>query len=141
MYALLTAAISKDCVEALQSPLPSTRANAAAMMLITDSVPEEWAVACTLQPSAFDALTALLRKFQGGYEKSINREWARQLEKEVMTREETLESLVTKKTVLYENLLANSHSLDPEDLSNAIVDCLPPEMHECKPPLYGALYE
>ena len=41
MYALLTAAISKDCVEALQSPLPSTRANAAAMMLITDSVPEE----------------------------------------------------------------------------------------------------
>ncbi len=43
--------------------------------------------------------------------------------------------------MLYESLLANSHPLEPEDLSNAIVDCLPQEMHSCIPPLYGALYD
>ncbi len=43
--------------------------------------------------------------------------------------------------MLYENLLATSHFLEPEDLSNAIVDFLPPEMPSCKPWLYGALYD
>ncbi len=70
--------------------MPCPGANAAAMMQLTDSVPEEWGVACTLQPSAYDALMLLVSKFQGGFDKTINREWLRRLKEEVMTREETL---------------------------------------------------
>ena len=39
MYELIHAAISKECVEAFQKPLPCTRANAAAIMLLTSSTP------------------------------------------------------------------------------------------------------
>ena len=56
LYDLVNAAVAKECVEAFQSPMPCTRANAAAMILITSSVPEDWGTTVALQPTAFHAL-------------------------------------------------------------------------------------
>jgi hypothetical protein len=41
MTDMVVAAINKDCTEAIQKPLPNTRANAAALQLITSSIPED----------------------------------------------------------------------------------------------------
>eukprot|EP00884_Botryococcus_braunii_P007680 jgi/Botrbrau1/16913/Bobra.0374s0003.1 len=137
LYDLTTAAIHKECTEAFQKPLPFTRANAAAMMLITGSVPVEWSPMLTMKPSAFDALLYIANKFTGGHNKSVNRQWLHTLKTEHMTREETFETFVMKKFILFQNLLDNSHSIDPEDVTNAIVDCLPTELAQFKGALYG----
>jgi hypothetical protein len=42
MNGLVVAAIKKECTEAIQKPTPNTRANAAALQLITTSIPEDW---------------------------------------------------------------------------------------------------
>jgi hypothetical protein len=48
-----------------------------------------------------------------------------------MTREETFETFVMK-FILFQDLLDNAHSIDPEDVANAIVDCLPTELAQFK---------
>ena len=65
MY-LINAGITKECVECFQSPMPGTRADAAGLMLISTSTPEDWGPALVSMPSAFDALQWVLAKFQGG---------------------------------------------------------------------------
>eukprot|EP00884_Botryococcus_braunii_P005314 jgi/Botrbrau1/14784/Bobra.0284s0016.1 len=107
------------------------------MMLITGSVPVEWSPMLTMKPSAFDALLYIANKFTGGHNKSVNRQWLHTLKTEHMTREETFETFVMKKFILFQNLLDNSHSIDPEDVTNAIVDCLPTELAQFKGALYG----
>jgi hypothetical protein len=108
LYDLTTAAIHKECTEAFQKSMPYTKANAAAMMLITHSVPVEWGPMLTMQPSAFDALLYIARKYTGGHNKSVNRQWLHTLKTERMTNEETFETFVMKKFILYQNLLNNS---------------------------------
>jgi hypothetical protein len=103
--------INKECTEALQKPTPNTRANAAALLLITTSVPEDWEPEGSAKHVAFDTLTWVCNRFQGGHDRSINKGWLNQLHNDKMTREETFEQYVTKKYSLYENLIGNNHSL------------------------------
>jgi hypothetical protein len=53
-----------------------------------------------------------------------------------MTRKETFEQYVTKKYALYDNLRGNNHSLEHEDLTNSVIDCLPLEFESSKTALY-----
>jgi hypothetical protein len=140
MYELIHAAISKECVEAFQKPLPCTRANAAAIMLLTSSTPVEWGPIITTKPSAYAALVWISDKFQGGKDKTINKQWERQLKTEGMRRDENLEQYVTRKQVNFNNLVSNNHSIEYDDLVTAIVDGLPPEMQEGRTGLYTACY-
>ena len=74
---VINAGIMKECQEAFQKPMPGTKANAAALSLLTSSTPEDWGSAIVSQPSAYDALIWITTKFQGGYNREINKEWLR----------------------------------------------------------------
>jgi hypothetical protein len=67
MTEVVVAAINKDCTEAIQKPLPNTRANAAALQLITSSIPADWEPEGTAKHVAFEALTWVCNRFQGGH--------------------------------------------------------------------------
>jgi hypothetical protein len=136
MNELVVAAINKECTEAIQKSTPNTRANAAALQFINTSIPEDWEPEGTAKHVAFDALTWICNRFQGGHDRSINKGWLNQLQNDKMTREETFEQYVTKKYSLYENLKGNSHSLEHEDLTNSVIDCLPLEFESSKTALY-----
>ena len=137
-YDLVTSCVVKECIEAIQKPLPKTRANAAALMLILSSTPKQWGGAIALQPSAFEALAWITKKFQGGFERGINKVWLRRLEGEGMTREETFDLYVQRKYELFQNLVNNHAQIDEEDLIKAIVNNLPAELESCRNSLYGA---
>jgi hypothetical protein len=136
-YSLITCAVAKECIEALQKPMPFTRADAAATILLSDSTPKEFIASITRAPSAYDAFNWIVRKFQGGYDRSINKEWLRRLTEEGMTREENFEQYILRKSNLFNNLLANGHSLHPDDLANAIIDGLPAEFSAGRTSLYA----
>jgi hypothetical protein len=57
MTDMVVATINKDCAEAIQRPLPNTRANAAALQLITSSIPEDWEPEGDAKHIAFETLT------------------------------------------------------------------------------------
>jgi hypothetical protein len=108
MNEVVVAASNKDCTGAIQKPTPNTRANAAALQLITTSIPEDWEHEGTAKHVALDALTWVCNRFQGGHDRSINKGWLRQLQEDRMTSEETFEQYVTKKYALYDNLRRKS---------------------------------
>jgi hypothetical protein len=97
MTEMVVAAINKDCAEAIQKPLPNTRANAAALQPITSSIPEDWEPEGSAKHVAFDALKWVCNSFQGGHDRTINKGWFRQLQEDRMSREENFEQSVTKK--------------------------------------------
>lgn len=61
----------------------------------------------------------------------------RRLAEEGITREETLEHNLVRKTTLYQTLLDNQHPLHPDDLTKYIIDGLPPEFGPGKTSLYA----
>jgi hypothetical protein len=134
MTEMVVAAINKDCTEAIQKPLPNTRANAAALQLITSSIPADWEPEGSAKHVAFDALTWVCNRFQGGHDRTINKGWYRQLQEDRMERDENFEQFVTKKYSLYDNLRGNRHPVEHEDLTNAVIDCLPLEFESSKHP-------
>jgi len=134
---VINAAIMKECQEAFQNPLPGTRANAAALYLLTSSTPEDWGPAIVSQPSAYHALVWITTKFQGGHNMEINEEWLRQLQTVRMTRDETLDEYVQAKWTLYENLVGNCAPVNRKVLNKAIVDCLPLELAAGSSGLYA----
>lgn len=129
--------MAKECVQALQKPMPFTPADVAATIPLTSSTPKEFATSITRSPFACDAFHWVLRKFQGGYDRSINTDWLRRLREEGMTREQNLEQYILRKSTLFNNLLANAHSLHPDDLANSIIDGLPPEFSPGRISLYA----
>lgn len=136
-YSLNTCAVAKECIEALQKPMPYTRAGAAATILLSDSTPKEFIASITRAPSSFDAFNWIVRKCQGGYDRSINTEWLRRLGEQGMTKDENFEQYILRKATLYNNLLANAHSLHPDALANAIIDGLPAEFSAGQTSLYA----
>jgi hypothetical protein len=136
MTEMVVAAINKDCAEAIQKPLPNTRLNATALQLITSSIPKDWEPEGSAKHVAFEALTWVCNRFQGGHDRTINKGWFRQLQEDRMTRVETFEQYVTKKYTLYDNLKGNHHSVEHEDLTNAVIDSLPLEFESSKTSLY-----
>jgi hypothetical protein len=136
MTEIVVATINKDCAEAIQRPLPNTRANAAALQLITSSIPEDWEPEGDAKHIAFETLTWVCNNFQGGHDRTINKGWFKQLQEDRMTREENFDQYVTKKYSLYDNLRGNHHSVEHEDLTNAVIDCLPLEFETSKLSLY-----
>lgn len=136
MYDLVNCGIAKQCIEAFQKPIPSTKANSAALHLILSSIPKELTYQVA-RMTAYDALIWISSKYQGGTDKSINNEWFRRLSEEGMTREETLEQYVFRKHTLYENLIDNKHPLSPDDLTKFIIDGLPPEFGPGRTSLYA----
>ncbi len=57
LYDLINCGISKNCVEAFKDPIPGTKANSAAINLLTSSTPGEFHWEITACPSACDALS------------------------------------------------------------------------------------
>jgi len=137
LYDTINCGITKNCVEAFKKPMPGTKANAAAISLLTSGTPGEFHAEITACSSACEALTWVCSKFQGGYNRSINNEWLRRFTQEGMTREETLEQYVQRKVNLFRSLQANHHPLCLEDLPKYIIDGLPAEFNHGKPSLYA----
>lgn len=137
LYDFINCAITKECIEALQKPLPRTRANSAAIHLLISSTPSEFSWYLASCGSAYAALQWIISKYEGGHDRSINSEWFRRLAEEGMTREETLDQYVLRKTTLYHNLLANHHPLHPDDLTKYVIDGLPAEFGPGKASLYA----
>lgn len=54
-----------------------------------------------------------------------------------MTREENFEQYILRKATMFNNLLANAHSLHPDDLANSIIDGLPAEFAVGRTSLYA----
>ena len=134
---VISAAIQKDCSEAFQGPLPGTRANAAALSLLTESTPADWGPDLVTFPSAYEALVWITQKFQGGHNREVNREWLRQLQTVKMDREQTLEQYLSAKWTLYSNLVGNNSTIDERDLHKAVVDCLAVELATGSSGLYS----
>ncbi len=122
---------------AFKKPMPGTKANAAAIGLLTAGTPEAFHSDITACGSACEALEWLCNRFQGGHNQAINDEWLRRFTEEGMTREETLEQYVRRKVNLFRSLVANSHPLRSDALSKHIIDGLPAEFNHGKPSLYA----
>ncbi len=137
LYDTINCGITKNCVEAFKAPMPGTRANAAAVSLLTSGTPAEFHAEITACSSAWEALAMVCSKFQGGQNRAINSEWLRRFTQEGMTREETLEQYVQRKVNLFKSLQANFHPLCPEDLPKYIIDGLPAEFNHGKSALYA----
>jgi hypothetical protein len=93
---MVVATINKDCAEAIQRPLPNTRANAAALQLITSSIPEDWEPEGDAKHIAYETLTWVCNKFQGGHDRTINKGWFKQLQEDRMTQGRKFRALCNK---------------------------------------------
>lgn len=87
LYDFVNCAIAKECIEALQKPMPRTRANSAAIHLLISSTPSEFSWYLASCGTAYAALQWIISKYEGGHDRSINNEWFRRLAEEGMTRE------------------------------------------------------
>jgi hypothetical protein len=137
MHELVNCGIAKQCIEALQKSMPSTKANSAALHLILSSIPKELTYPVA-RMTAYDALNWICSKYLGGI-RQVHQSMSGLggCPRRAMTREETLEQYVFRKHNLYENLLDNQHPITPDDLTKCIIDGLPPEFgpdeHPCMP--------
>ena len=134
---LVNAGITKECVEAFHTPMPGTRANAAAITLISSSTPSDWSNVVAGMSSAADALIWILNKFTGGHDRVINRVWLKELLELMMTREQSFEEFMLRKWLLFDCLKRNCHMIEEADVINAIIDCLPAEFESSKRTLYA----
>jgi hypothetical protein len=82
MFDAINCSVTKNCAEAFRKPLPGTKANAAAMSILISSTPDDFHTEITAFPSAYEALLWICRKYQGGFDMSINEEWLRRLKEE-----------------------------------------------------------
>lgn len=124
--ALWSAADSKRCVSALESPMPGTPQDRAALVLISTSVPKKWHVDISMTESAYEAFLMLERKFVGGHNLRINSVWLAEM-RAGMNEEETIEDYYKRMMTLRHCLIHNGQPLVDRSVALSIIEGLPPE--------------
>jgi hypothetical protein len=104
--------------------MPGTIHNAAAMLLLYESVPEEWLGELSSKPSAYDANVFICKKFVGGYNTQANADWLKEMAKG-MKRGETISQYVSRMINLKGCLKRNGHDLLDGHVATQIVQGLP----------------
>lgn len=137
LYDVINCGISKNCVEAFKDPLHGTKANSAAINLLTSSTAGEFHSEIASCPSTCDALAWICNRFQGGHNRAINGEWFWRFTEEGMTRTETLDQYAQRKVALFRNLQANQHPMHPDDLPKYFIQGLPAEFKTGRTSLYA----
>eukprot|EP00884_Botryococcus_braunii_P022654 jgi/Botrbrau1/9072/Bobra.178_2s0004.1 len=115
---------AKGSLPAIQEAMPGTIHNAAAMLLMYESVPEEWLGELSSKPSAYDAYVFICKKFVGGYNTQANAEWLKEMAK-AMKRGETISQYVSRMINLKSCLKRNGHDLLDGHVATQIVQGLP----------------
>lgn len=82
LYDLINCAISMECIAAFQKPLPGTKANFAALHLLSSSTPSEFSWYLASSGSAYAALDWIIIKLEGGHDGAANSEWFRRWSEE-----------------------------------------------------------
>eukprot|EP00884_Botryococcus_braunii_P015982 jgi/Botrbrau1/3067/Bobra.0070s0060.1 len=115
---------AKGSFPAIQSAMPGTIHNAAAMLLLYESVPEEWLGELSSKPSAYDAYLFICKKFVGGYNTQANADWLKEMSRG-MRRGETIAQYVSRMINLKSCLKRNGHDLLDGHVATQIVQGLP----------------
>eukprot|EP00884_Botryococcus_braunii_P004069 jgi/Botrbrau1/13663/Bobra.0292s0012.1 len=115
---------AKGSFPAIQSAMPGTIHNAAAMLLLYESVPEEWLGEVSSKPSAYDAYLFICKKFVGGYNTQANADWLKEMSRG-MRRGETISQYVSRMINLKSCLKRNGHDLLDGHVATQIVQGLP----------------
>eukprot|EP00884_Botryococcus_braunii_P001613 jgi/Botrbrau1/11452/Bobra.0328s0012.1 len=122
--AFLAANESKGSLPAILEAMPGTAHDAAAMLLIYESVPEEWLGPLSNLPSAYDAYEFICRKFIGGYNIEANADWLQEMS-QGMKHDETISQYVNRMINLKACLDRNNHALLDAHVATQIVQGLP----------------
>jgi hypothetical protein len=104
------------CREALDNPDPGSNKDAAAMLLIIKSVPDDWIPGLYEMGSAHAAFQHIKAKFQGGSNTLINGVWLKMLEWDPIRTSESCEQFALRKLVLFRLLVGNCAKPDMETL-------------------------
>ena len=115
---------AKGSLPAIQEAMPGTIHNAAAMLLMYESVPEEWLGELSSKPSAYDAYVFICKKFVGGHNPQANADWLKEMAKG-MKRGETISQYVSRMINLKSCLKRNGHDLLDGHVATQIVQGLP----------------
>jgi len=114
----------KRCKEALSTPMPDTEENAAALLMLIESVPKVWGSKLASMKIASAAYQWVQQKFTGGADQEVTSRWLELLHKG-MTETETLEEYYNRMVALYEALKGNGHPIMERDVKIAIIHGLP----------------
>eukprot|EP00884_Botryococcus_braunii_P008948 jgi/Botrbrau1/18054/Bobra.0062s0042.1 len=115
---------AKGSLPAIQEAMLGTTHNAAALLLLYESVPEDWLGALSSKPSAYDAYVHICRKFVGGYNPQANADWLKEMSRG-MKQGETISQYLNRMINLKGCLKRNGHDLLDGHVATQIVQGLP----------------
>jgi hypothetical protein len=127
--AFIAANDSKGSLPAIEEAMPGTTHNAAALLLLYESVPEDWLGELSCKPSAYDAYIHICKKFTGGHNPQANADWLKEMTRG-MRQGETLSQYVNRIINLKGCLKRNGHDLLDGYVATQIVQGLPPNARE-----------
>ena len=104
--------------------LSGTTHDAAALLLLYESVPEDWLGEVSSKPSAYDAYVHICKKFTGGGNVQANADWLKEMSRG-MRQGETISQYVNRMINLKNCLKNNGHDLLDGHVATQIVQGLP----------------
>jgi hypothetical protein len=122
--AYLAANEAKGSLPAVLEAMPGTLHDAAALLLLYESVPEEWQGELAELGSAYDAYEYICRKFIGGHNLQANMDWLQEMG-QGMRHDETISQYVNRMLNLKACLHRNNHHLMDGFVATQIVQGLP----------------
>jgi hypothetical protein len=114
----------KRCKETLSTPMPETEENAAALLMLIESVPKVWGSKLASMKIASAAYQWVRQKFTEGADLEVTSRWLELLHQR-MTETETLEEYYNRMVALCEALKGNGHPIMERDVKLAIIKGLP----------------
>ena len=122
--AYLAANEAKGSLPAVLEDMPGTTHDAAALLLLYESVPEEWHGELSDLSSAYVAYEYICRKFIGGYNLQASMDWLLEMS-QGMKHDETISQYVSRMLNLKACLQRNNHPLLDSFVATQIVQGLP----------------
>eukprot|EP00884_Botryococcus_braunii_P008265 jgi/Botrbrau1/1743/Bobra.0217s0001.1 len=115
---------AKGSLPAVLEAMPGTTHDAAALLLLYESVPEEWHGELSEIASAYDAFEYVSKKFIGGCNLQANMDWLQEMN-QGMKHDETISQYVSRMLNLKSCLQRNNHPLMDSYVATLIVQGLP----------------
>ena len=119
----------KRCKAAIEAPMPDTEENAAALLMLIESVPKAWGAKLAAMQVAANAYQWVRERFTGGADEEVTARWLELLHTS-MGETETLEDYYNRKVALFHALKRNGHSIMEREAKLAIIKGLPEEAKE-----------
>jgi transposase InsO family protein len=119
----------KRCKAAIKAPMPETEENAAALLMLIESVPKAWGAKLAAMKVAANAYKWVRARFTEGADEEVTARWLELLHTS-MRETETLEDYYNRKVALFNALKGNGHSIMEREAKLAIIKGLPEEAKE-----------